>query len=92
MNKLEESLGKIAETISGMDEASLSSLWEKYKIKAHDFSPSPEWEKSFIIFSIINLIRVKNAVFNEQVLKINSAKKPGFSRPELKIPNLKLVK
>jgi len=92
MNKLEESLSKIAETISGMDEASLSSLWEKYKNKAHDFSPSPEWEKSLIIFSIINSIRVKNAVFNEQILKLNSAKKPVSSRTNLRKPNLKLVK
>ena len=92
MNKLEESLSKIAETISGMDEASLIALWEKYKNKAHNFSPSPEWEKSFIIFSIINLIRAKNSVFNEQILKLNSAKKPAFSRPEIRKPNLKLVK
>ncbi|MBN1474693.1 MAG: hypothetical protein JW914_08765 [Syntrophaceae bacterium] len=92
MNKLEESLSKIAETIYGMDEASLSSLWEKYKIKAHNFSPSQEWEKSFIIFSIINLIRAKNSVFNEQTLKLNSAKKPAFSRPETRKSNLKLVK
>jgi hypothetical protein len=92
MNKLEESLNKIAETISGMDEASLSSLWDKYKNKAHDFSPSPEWKKSVIIFSIINSIRVKNAVFNEQILKLNSAKKPVSSRTDLRKPNLKLVK
>jgi hypothetical protein len=92
MNKLEESLSKIAETISGMDEASLSSLWEKYKIKARNFPPSPEWEKSLIIFSIINSIRVKNAVFNEQILKLNATKKPASSQPETRKPNLKLVK
>jgi hypothetical protein len=92
MNKLEESLSKIAESISGMDEASLIALWEKYKNKAHNFSPSPEWEKSFIIFSIINAVRVKNAVFNEQVLKKNVSEKPDSSRPQTRKPDLKLVK
>ena len=92
MNKLEESLSKIAETISGMDEASLSSLWEKYKAKAYNFSASTTWEKDFIIFSIINAIRVKNSIFNEQILKNNSHANQPPKPARVAKPDLKLVK
>ncbi|HDQ03339.1 MAG TPA: hypothetical protein ENN23_02005 [Deltaproteobacteria bacterium] len=92
MNKLEESLNKIADIILHLDEASLNSLWEKYKDKAHDFSLSPEWEKAFIIFSIINSIRLKNEVFNEQILQQNNTEKPAPSGTRAEKPNLKLVK
>jgi hypothetical protein len=86
MSKLEDSLNKIAENILYLDEASLTSLWDKY------FSFSPEWEKAVVIFSIINSIRVKNAIFNEQMIN----KKPAEEAPPAKIkpgkPNLRLVK
>jgi hypothetical protein len=44
MNKLEESLNKIAENILNLDEASLAFLWDQYKNKAEQFYFSPEWE------------------------------------------------
>lgn len=71
MNGIEKSLNKIAETILHIDEASLTSLWDKYKSRVEQFSPSAEWEKAVIIFSIINAVRAKNAVFNENLLKNN---------------------
>jgi len=92
MNKLEDSLNKIAENILYLDEASLMSLWEKYKTKMENFSFSPEWEKSVIIFSIINAIRVKNAIFNEEMLKKQSNGKPSPPRNKPQKPNLRLVK
>jgi len=92
MSKLEDSLNKIAENILYLDEASLTSLWDKYKVKMENFSFSPEWEKAVVIFSIINSIRVKNAIFNEQMIN----KKPAEEAPPAKIkpgkPNLRLVK
>jgi len=58
MNNLEISLNKIAETILHLDEASLASLWEKYKSKVENFSNTKEWEKAVIIFtSSIQLLR-----------------------------------
>jgi hypothetical protein len=92
MNKLEDSLNKIAENILYLDEASLTSLWDKYKAKMEIFSFSPEWEKSVVIFSIINAIRVKNAIFNEQLLnkKATEEEPPVNSKPGK--PNLRLVK
>jgi hypothetical protein len=75
MNSLENSLQKIAESILHFDEASLTSLWEKYKNKIEQFTPSPEWEKAVIIFSIINAVRAKNAIFNEMILNNKVPKK-----------------
>jgi hypothetical protein len=92
MNKLEISLNKIAENILHIDEASLTSLWDKYKNKVEQFSASPEWEKAIIIFSIINAVRAKNAIFNEKVLNNKAPKKkPPPERPQDK-SYLKLVK
>ena len=91
MNILETSLDKIAENILHLDEASLTNLWDKYKVKMEQFSYSPEWEKSVIIFSIINSIRVKNAIFNEQLLN-KVSKKATLSEIKQGKPYLKLVK
>ena len=91
MNNLESSLDKIAENILYLDEASLTSLWEKYKAKMEHFSYSPEWEKAVIIFSIINSIRVKNAIFNEQLLN-KASKEATPSKKKQGKPYLKLVK
>lgn len=92
MSKIEESLNKMAENILYLDEASLTSLWEKYKNKMEDFSFSPEWEKSVVIFSIINAIRVKNAIFNEQMLKQQESAKPSPPKRKQEKPHLRLVK
>ncbi|MBP1720934.1 MAG: hypothetical protein H6Q50_446, partial [Deltaproteobacteria bacterium] len=37
---LETTLGKIADKILALDEASLTSLWEKYKQKMEKFEPT----------------------------------------------------
>jgi hypothetical protein len=92
MNKLEDSLNKIAENILYLDEASLTSLWEKYKAKMEIFSFSPEWEKAVVIFSIINAIRVKNAIFNEQMLNQKTVDEAPPAKRKPGKPNLRLVK
>ena len=93
MNTIENSLDKIAENILCLDEASLNFLWDKYKTKMEQFSFTQEWEKSVIIFSIINAVRVKNAIFNEQILsnQANAGKTTTTKKHHGK-PNLKLVK
>jgi len=92
MNGLEKSLNKIADTILHLDEASLTSLWDEYKIKWSNF-PHCRMGKSVIIFSIINAVRTKNAIFNEILLKSNSGNNkkspPKISKEK---PYLKLVK
>ncbi|MEN6421761.1 MAG: hypothetical protein ABFD76_07405, partial [Smithella sp.] len=89
----EKSLNKIADTILHLDEASLTSLWDEYKNKVEQFSRTAEWERAVIIFSIINAVRTKNAIFNEILLKSNSENNkkspPKISKEK---PYLKLVK
>jgi len=88
---LESALDKLAETILNLDEASLASLWDKYKIKMENFDSTKEWEKSVIIFFIINSVRVKNHIFNENILNLQKKQDKPVKPPKLK-PNLKLVK
>ena len=52
------------------------------------FEPSREWEKAVIIFFLINAVRVKNALFNEGILKKAA---PEKSKPKKDGP-LKIVK
>ena len=70
MTVLESALDKMAENILNLDEASLTSLWEKYKTRMEHFETTKEWEKSVIIFFIINAVRVKNHIFNENMLEL----------------------
>ncbi len=88
---LEPTLERLAERILAIDEASLSNLWEKYKLRMEQFDATKEWEKAVIIFFMINAVRVKNQIFNERILR-----KHGNASIEKKIakarPDLKLVK
>jgi hypothetical protein len=91
---LESSLDKIAEKILNMDEASLAGLREKYRNKMEHFETSKDWEKSVIIFFIINAVRVKNQIFNEQIVQLQDAateKTKSLNWNKVK-PNLRLVK
>jgi hypothetical protein len=90
---LESTLDKLAEKILGLDEASLAGLWEKYKARMEHFDTSKEWEKSVIIFFIINSIRAKNHIFNEKILKMQKNPEVAPAKPPKKgKPNLRLVK
>ena len=87
---LESSLDKMAQQILSLDEASLASLWGKYKTRMENFEPTKEWEKAVIIFFIINAIRAKNQIFNEQILEKQT---PIPKRiPPKRNPNLRLIK
>jgi len=88
---IESSLDKIAEKILSLDEASLSGLWEKYKNQMEHFETSKEWEKSVIIFFLINAVRVKNQIFNEQLFRVQNREAERTRIPKGK-PRLRLVK
>lgn len=102
MSKHEDALNKIADMILGLDEASVTALWDKYKTRMETFSFSRDWEKSIVIFSVINAIRVKNAIFNEQMLakqgkapESSPSPAPASCQESKKAsqkPNLRLVK
>jgi hypothetical protein len=87
MTMLEPALDRLAERILGLDEASLSSLWEKYKNRMERFEPSKEWEKSVIIFFIINAVRAKNHIFNQQLIRQRETgpeRTPKGGKPDLR--------
>ncbi len=66
---MEKALERLAEQILSFDEASLSNLREKYRLKIDHFDGTRNWEKSVIIYCIINAVSVKNSLFNDNVLK-----------------------
>ena len=84
---LEPALDRLAQQILALDEASLSALWEKYKNRMEHFEPSKEWEKAVIIFFIINSVRAKNHIFNEQLMRQQQTRPdpPKKGRPKLRL-------
>ncbi len=88
---LEKSLEKIAETILSLDEASLVSLWQKYKLRMETFEPSREWERSVIVFFLINAVRAKNQIFNDQLMK-QKERRPAAPKPRRAAPTLRRIK
>lgn len=91
---IEATLDRLAEHILGLDEASLASLWQKYKARTENFEISKEWEKAVIVFFIINAVRAKNQMFNDEIMKRQqpqSGPEPTARRPRGK-PDLKRVK
>lgn len=90
---IEKALDKLAEKILGLDEATLASLWEKYKTRMDSFDRSKEWEKSVIIFFIINAVRAKNHIFNEHIINEEQTdKKIGNKSSKSKITKLRIIK
>jgi hypothetical protein len=79
---MEKALEKIAEQILSFDEASLVHLREKYRLKIEHFDGTRDWEKAVIIFCVINAVSMKNALFNENVLKKVKDKKEKKSSPQ----------
>ena len=86
---MEKALERLAEQILSFDEASLSSLREKYRLKIEHFDGTKDWEKSVIIYCIINAVSLKNTLFNENLLKRERKKE---QKPSGDYPGLKRVK
>ncbi|MBN1664575.1 MAG: hypothetical protein JW943_13325 [Deltaproteobacteria bacterium] len=92
---IESALNKIADRILDLDEASLAGLWGKYKDRMEHFDTSKEWEKAVVIFFIINSVRVKNHIFNEQIMNAGNRKTEAPKAPKASSKGkakLKLVK
>ena len=90
---MEKALEKLAEQILGFDEASLSGLREKYRVRIERFDGTKDWERAVIIYSIINAVSAKNTLFNENVLKRGrGGAEKGGSRNRRSPPELKRVK
>jgi hypothetical protein len=91
---MEKALEKLADQILSFDEASLAQLRDKYREKIEHFDGTKDWEKSVIIYCIINAVSMKNTLFNENVLKRKEEKDQGMPHPPPKggPPKLKRVK
>ena len=76
---MEKALEKLAEQILSFDEASLSTLREKYRLRIENFDGTKDWEKAVIIYYIINGVSMKNALFNENMLKIQKGREKKSS-------------
>ncbi|WP_461209844.1 hypothetical protein [Desulfocurvus sp. DL9XJH121] len=61
---MERALEKIARQLLAFDEASLTSLWEKYAAIVQNFEPTKRWEEAATIFGLIQGVRWKNQLFN----------------------------
>ena len=85
---MEKALEKLAEQILSFDEASLSSLREKYRLRIEKFDGTKDWERAVIIYSIINAVSLKNNLFNDNMLK----RKKGIEQTVLRRRGLKSVK
>ena len=83
---MEKALERVAEQVLSFDEASLSNLREKYRLKIQHFDGTKDWEKAVIIYCIINAVSLKNTLFNENLLKRERKKerKPSRDHPGLK--------
>jgi hypothetical protein len=93
---MEKALGKLAEQILSFDEASLSTLREKYRQRIEHFDGTRDWEKAVIVYCIINAVSMKNGLFNENVLKRKKDAEEKPSHPDReqgpRRPGLKRVK
>ena len=89
---LEQTLNKIAEQILGFDEASLVSLWDRYRQRMEKVEISRDWERSVIVFFIINAVRAKNQIFNEAILSLQNKEPASPTRPQKPKSHLRLIK
>lgn len=88
---MEKALERLAEQILAFDEASLVNLREKYRVRMENFDGTKEWEKSVIIYCLINAVCLKNTLFNENVLKRSRGRKSP-SDINKRLPNLRRIK
>jgi hypothetical protein len=76
---LEQTLNRMAETILHLDEASLVALWDKYRRRVEQVEVSRDWERSVIVYFMINAVRAKNQALNEKILA--DGKQPSRQEP-----------
>ena len=88
---MEKTLEKLAERILCFDEASLATLREKYRLRIEHFDGTKDWEKSVVVYCIINAVSMKNTLFNENV-KRQEVGGEKASRLRRDRPGLKRVK
>lgn len=76
---MEKVLVKLARQLNNYDEASLTSMWERYAEQVKRFEPSKRWEEAVLILSMIQAVRFKNQLFN---LNWSEGRAPGETPPK----------
>lgn len=76
---MEKVLVKLARQLNNYDEASLTSMWERYAEQVKRFEPSKRWEEAVLILSMIQAVRFKNQLFN---LNWAEGRAPGETPPK----------
>lgn len=83
---MDKALEKMARQLLAYDEASLSSMWEKYAEMVQHFEPTKRWEEAAVAFGMIQAVRWKNQLFNyhlkEQSIPFEGVPE-GMSRPPM---------
>lgn len=84
---MERMLQKMAGQLNAYDEASLIALWDKYATIVERFEPTKRWEEAAIIFSLIQAVRLKNQLFNQNLAAGLDASRetplPGFDQTKI---------
>lgn len=91
-SKLEEVLERMAGQILAMDEGELAALLPSYKKVMDNFTPTRAWEKSVIIYFLINSVRVKNSLFQDELRRAAVSSSNGRPKPPPQPRRLYLVK
>jgi len=89
---MEKALEKLAEQLLSYDEASLTHLREKYRLRIEQFDGTKDWERAVIIYCMINAVSLKNTLFNENILKRKKDKEKRSLLQGRGHPRLKRVK
>lgn len=89
---MERALERLADQILAFDEASLTSLREKFRQRIEQFDGTREWERAVIIYSIINAVSLKNTLFNENILKRERERIISSKKERKKGPDLRRIK
>lgn len=61
---MDKALNKLAKQLLAFDEASLTSMWERYSQIVEKFEPTQRWEEATVMLGMIQAVRWKNQLFN----------------------------
>ncbi len=61
---MDKALNKLAKQLLAFDEASLTSMWERYAAAVEKFEPTQRWEEAAVMLGMIQAVRWKNQLFN----------------------------
>ena len=62
--EMDKALNKLAKQLLAFDEASLTSMWERYAAAVEKFEPTQRWEEAAVMLGMIQAVRWKNQLFN----------------------------